>query len=203
MHDHSNISQKDSEKYSFHCHQCGNCCRQGFEIYLTQEDILLWEGHPEFLICIQIDPKSISESGLAGYHIEDKNAVIELKKRFSEDEFEQKLDELIKFIQKNHDYHGEMLEPFPIYTVLPKMKRRPILVPKSFEAIREGLDKDIAYMLRHNSKGVCPFLKDNICSIHKIKPNECRKFPFDKHDNLRIDDYLMKFCKGISKKRKR
>ena len=64
------------KKNSYKCVKCGNCCRAGLEISIRKQDMKKWinAGKYDFVEKIQIDPKSISPDGLAGYHIEEKNA---------------------------------------------------------------------------------------------------------------------------------
>jgi len=75
---------KQTSKYKYKCIQCGNCCRAGFEIVLEQEDIERWikSGKYNYHQYAQIDPKCISHTGLAGYHIEEVNLLEILKKRY-------------------------------------------------------------------------------------------------------------------------
>ena len=180
-------------EYSYKCVRCGNCCRAGFEIRIGKEDILNWiqVEKTNILQHIQIEPLSISVDGLVGYHIEVDH-IQEIKEKFSEEN----IKILTEFILKNHNYHGESIIPLPIYTFLPGMERRPILTPKNFQIILEGLKLGLIYILRFNYM-TCPFLEDNLCSIHEIKPQECRAFPYNKEGKLKVDDYTLKICKGI------
>lgn len=46
--------------------------------------------------------------------------------------------------------------------------------PVKFKKIREN-----HYELHTDGKGVCAYLKDNMCTIHNERPNVCRAFPVD------------------------
>lgn len=61
-----------------------------------------------------------------------------------------------------------------------------------------GLDRkafSTNYNLMRFPDGKCHFLKDNKCTIYKVRPNACRRFPFirDKIPNLTI----FYFCKSL------
>ncbi|TFG06335.1 MAG: hypothetical protein EU539_07905 [Promethearchaeota archaeon] len=77
--------------------------------------------------------------------------------------------------------------------------RMPILVPQSLEIVLQGLEWNLVYIINFEPGGYCPFLKNNLCSIHEVKPNVCARFPYDEEGNLRIDDFFIKICKGIKK----
>lgn len=102
-----------------------------------------------------------------------------------------------RFYQAKSSLFGRRYRTLPIYTVIPGMERRPILVPKCFEVMQEGLKKGLIYILKYEKYSKCPFMEHNKCSIHDEKPSECRAFPYDKEGNLRDDDYLRKICKGF------
>lgn len=195
----NNREQKD-KKLKYECVQCGNCCRAGFEVVIEKEDIERWIKleRNEFFKFIQIDPKCISFTGLAGYHIEEVNTLKSIKEKYEENEINEKLEELKKFILNNHIYKGKGF-PLPIYTFLHDLGRTPILIPKNFRVILEGLEWGLVYTLKFELGGYCPFLKENFCSIHKIKPNVCRSFPYNKNRELKIDDYFLKICKGLTR----
>ncbi|TFG14938.1 MAG: hypothetical protein EU535_02425 [Promethearchaeota archaeon] len=42
-------------------------------------------------------------------------------------------------------------------------------------------------------------MSNNLCSIHEIKPNVCRRFPYNTNGQLKIDDYFLNICNGITK----
>lgn len=186
--------------YYHECIQCGNCCRAGFEIVIHKEDVERWikAKKTDFARHVMIDPKCISLTGLAGYHIEEENALERIKEKYGEENFEVKIKELIQFIKENHHYLGEGIVPLPIYTILPGMERRPILVPKNFITVRDGWRWGLVYLLRFEPTRTCPFLENNRCSIHDIKPDECRAFPYDKDGNLTVDEYRLKICEGFN-----
>ena len=178
---------------------CGNCCRAGFDVHLRKQDILKWmkTERVQFLPYIQIDPKCISIEGLGGFHIEMDGGVEslgEIFQRFTETEKE----DLINFILNNHDFRGKGELPLPIKTFLPGMGSRPILTPHSFDVILEGFKYNIIYILKLNLN-TCPFFEDNMCSIHEIKPIECSAFPYMVSGDLKVDDFMLKICKGLKK----
>jgi Fe-S-cluster containining protein len=187
------------KKNEYNCIKCGKCCRTGLEILIRKEDVLRWiraERH-DYIQYVQIDPKSISSEGLGGYHIEEENALLKLLKVYSEKEYEKKKIELEAFILKNHIYQGKDNIPLPIYTFIPDLGRNPILIPRSFQIMLEGMNWGIVYVLKYKSNRCCPFQKDNLCSIHDIKPTDCKRFPYDKEGKLKTDSFFLKICKGI------
>lgn len=186
--------------YEYKCIKCGECCRAGLEISIRKDDVLTWiqAEKKDFASHIQIDPKSISSEGLGGYHIEEENALLQLLKNYGEEEYEEKKKELEEFILTNHDYLGKGIVPLPIYAFIKDLGRMPILVPKSFQAVFEGMKRGIAYILMYQSNQWCPFQKDNLCSIQDIKPQDCKRFPYDKEGKLKTEDHILKLCKGIS-----
>ena len=195
----------NSSEYEFSCQRCGSCCKAWLDVYIEQKDIEKWKlkERRDLLQYIQIDPKTISEEGLAGFHIEEKNAVLILKKKYSGKELEKKLEELINFIEENHYYAGINEFPLPIYTIIPGKEKRPIFVPKSFEVMKKGLKRGISYMIFKPISGECPLLKDNLCSIQNIKPEECKLFPYDENGELDLEEYRISICKGLKKKQNR
>ncbi|MFX1442763.1 MAG: YkgJ family cysteine cluster protein [Promethearchaeota archaeon] len=195
-----NEREQNYKEINYECVQCGNCCRAGFEIVIEKEDIERWikAKKNEFLQYIQIDPKCISPTGLGGYHIEEVNTLKKIEKKYKDNDVNEKLDELKDFILNNHTFLGNG-PPLPIYSFLPDLGRTPILIPKSFLTILNGLKWGLIYSLKFELGGYCPFLKENLCSIHPMKPNVCRSFPYNKNGELKIDDYFIKICKGITK----
>lgn len=190
-----------SKQISYECVKCGNCCRAGLEISIYKIDVKRWvdAGKKRFIDKIQIDPKSISLDGLAGYHIEEKNALLTLLKQFNDDEYKIKKNELKQFILENHDFLGNGIFPIPIYTFIKHFGRMPILVPHNFDVVIEGINRNIDYIIKFEKDGSCPFLMDNLCSIHEIKPLDCKKFPYDEKGNIKIDSYFFKICKGLNR----
>jgi Fe-S-cluster containining protein len=187
------------KKDEYNCIKCGKCCRAGLEISIRKDDVLRWiraERH-DYFQHVQIDPKSISSEGLGGYHIEEGNALLELLKAYSDKEYENKKKELEAFILKNHTYQGKDNIPLPIYTYIQVLGRMPILIPRSFQVMLEGMKWGIVYILKYQSNRSCPFQKDNLCSIHDIKPNDCKRFPYDNEGKLKTDSFFLKMCKGI------
>ena len=197
------IAAKNSEDEGvWECVRCGNCCRAGFEIVIHKEDVKRWieAKRTDIAKHMKIDPKCIAPEGLAGYHIEEVNAIELLKEKYEGEEYKKKIQELIDFIKKNHQYEGVDIVPLPIYTILPDMEKRPILVPKNFLAVRDGWKWGLTYVMKYDSPGQCFFQEKNNCSIHEIKPVDCQAFPHDGDGSLKIDDFRLKVCKGFQKK---
>jgi len=192
--------EQQPSKYKYKCVQCGNCCRAGLEIVLEQEDIERWikSRHSDFYQYTQIDPKCISDTGLAGYHIEEINTLEILKKKYNGREYKKNLDKLKSFILKKHEFLGNG-PPLPIYTFISDLGRTPILVPKNLNDVLEGLKWKLVYVMLFEVGGYCPFLKDNLCSIHEIKPNVCRSFPYNEKGELKVDEFFIKICQGLTK----
>ncbi len=191
----------NSGQFSYNCIKCGNCCRAGLEISIRKQDIINWKDRNkrDFLEHIQIDAKSISAEGLAGYHIEEKNALLALLNEKNIDIYEMKKEELRDFILKNHEFQGEGSLPLPIYSFILELGRMPVLIPKDFTTILEGINKNIDYVIKLDSNGSCPFLKKNECSIHEIKPFDCRSYPYDERGHIKLDKFFLKICPGIRK----
>jgi len=193
------LAEKNGKKVyiNYECIKCGNCCRSGFEVRVCKKDIINWIrlGKEKFTQNIKIDPKCIAPEGLGGYHLherEDGKSLGKLFQNFSEEE----KDELINFIMNHHTFKGQDEIPLPIYTFLPNKPSRPVFIPKTLEIVKQGLKRKLVYILRFNLN-TCPFLKDNLCSIHEIKPEDCKYFPFDRSGNCYINDYELKICKGM------
>ncbi|MFX0072094.1 MAG: YkgJ family cysteine cluster protein, partial [Candidatus Hermodarchaeota archaeon] len=129
----------------------------------------------------------------------EKNTIQKIKDRFDNKKVDKKIEQLKRFILKNHIYLGKG-KPLPVYSFIKDLGRMPILVPKSLKVVLKGLERDLVYLLNFEPGSFCPFLKDNLCSIHEIKPNVCRNFPYDKNGELKIDEYFIKICKGLIKK---
>ncbi|MGQ4873550.1 MAG: YkgJ family cysteine cluster protein [Promethearchaeia archaeon] len=190
----------------FECQKCGNCCKGGFSINIHPYDVKKWilNKRTDIAHYIEIDPKCISEKGLIGYHIEERNAILRLEQKYP-DNWREKVEQLKEFIIEKHYYLGENIYPLPIYTIIPEAGRNPIFIAKSFITIRDGWIKwGLTYRISFGKSIKCPFLKDNSCTIHSLKPYECATFPFKEDGKLRSDEYALKICKGlkIAKKNK-
>ena len=194
------VAEKNGKKViiNYECIKCGSCCRAGFDVRVRKNDILKWInlGKNKFIQNIKIDPKCISSDGLGGFHIEEEDNSKSLGRIFHTYS-EEEQQELINFILNNHVFVGQDEIPLPIQTFLPNIPPRPILIPKNFEVIKQGLKRKIIYILKFNLI-MCPFLKGNLCSIHNIKPEDCKNFPFDQYGNCYINDFELKICKGMT-----
>ena len=111
-----------------------------------------------------------------------------------------KIKELINFIQEKHLYYGISCLRSYIKTIIPEVGYDPIFSPKNFKVILAGLDLGLKYIIRTDSNGACPFLKLNKCSINKIKPLDCKSFPYHKDGSLRRDHPFISICSGLHKK---
>ncbi|TFG16953.1 MAG: YkgJ family cysteine cluster protein [Promethearchaeota archaeon] len=111
-----------------------------------------------------------------------------------------KIKELIDFIQENHLYYGISCLRSYIKTIIPEVGYDPIFSPKNFKVILTGLDLGLKYIIRTDANGACPFLKLNKCLIHKIKPLDCKNFPYNKDGSLRRDSPFISICSGLQKK---
>lgn len=191
---------RKTKEYKFNCNQCGNCCRAVFEVVIQKEDIEKWinGGHSDFYQFVQIDAKSISPTGLGGFHIEEVNTLEILKKKYKDKTYKKKLAKLKNFILKNHKFLGNGL-PLPIHTFITDLGRTPILVPKSLKKLLKGLEWGLVYIIKFEVGGYCPFLDKNLCSIHDIKPKVCRSFPYNEEGELKVDEFLINICQGLMK----
>lgn len=50
----------------FNCEMCGECCRSGYNVYISKEDVKKWKklGKKVLLSYIIVNPKSISETNV-------------------------------------------------------------------------------------------------------------------------------------------
>ena len=187
--------------YDYECVMCGECCRAGYKVFIKPKDVERWK-HKEkfdFLKYFQIDPDSISEKDSTIYQEKDGKAILEIRKNFKKN-YQKKLKELIGFIEKNHIYRGADNFPHGYYTILPNMRKNPILTPKNYDIMLDGINKKkINYIITLDSVGKCPFLNLNQCLINHLKPEACKRFPFKKDGTLRDDDYFFTICRGIKK----
>ena len=80
---------------------------------------------------------------------------------------------------------------------MPNMRYNPILIPKSFDIVFEGLKQGLNYIIKLNSDGSCPFLNLNLCSIQNFKPKVCKRFPYDKDGGIKEDNYFFSLCEDL------
>lgn len=136
-------------------------------------------------------------------------------------QIQSKIGELKDFIVNNHDYLGEpptvdrygnpIDEPLvkdlnnfklPHWFLGDRYSTRSILYPKSFKIIRNGWKLGLKYMLINELYGGCGFLdqKNNLCTIHDIKPKECREYPYDKRIlKEKEHNRFLETCKGLKR----
>ncbi|TFG07155.1 MAG: hypothetical protein EU539_05750 [Promethearchaeota archaeon] len=191
-----------NEKFEFKCVQCGECCRAGFKVTIKKEDVKLWKEleKSEILEHLKLDPECISLKEF-NYHMDkDGSAVMKSKMLTNSNNLNVKLNNLVDFIHKKHDYQGSGSYPLDYFTIIPNMRNNPILIPKSYEIILEGMKLGLNYIINLDSRGFCPFLKLNSCIIHEFKPFDCKRFPFGYNGNLRNDNYFLALCKGLKRK---
>ena len=185
--------------FKYQCVSCGECCRAGYRIYVEKEDIKKWiqKDKVEIIEHLKIDLKSISLKDLNKHQEEESSAIKRIRKNSIDQDYDRKLNELINFIQNNHHYQGKEYNLLNFYTFLPNMRHNPILIPKTSDIAFESLNRGLEYIINLDSKGFCPFLKLNLCSIHHLKPLACKRFPYKKDGSLRDDDYFYSICKGL------
>ena len=212
----SNSNQK-KKRFKHICVQCGNCCRQGWDIPVLKEDLSNWiqvgkDSDKKFLRHIQLDPKSISYEGIRGGVVNVKNEVekrkaiedfLEREKKFNTEDYNRKVIRIYNFVLDNHIYKGQGK---PIY-YNKKMGYRftfpqvfgvcPIFIPNTFNTIIEGWKLGLNYILLYRANDHCSFLKENKCSIHEIKPTYCKIFPFDHNGELKVNDTKIRVCRGL------
>lgn len=212
----------DLERFRYECIKCGNCCRNTFDIHLSDEDLLNWRraGKKEFLQHIQIDPSSISPGyndvysrlvqkyGKKAYKIinMEENTFNLLKniKLFDQNKHDERINMLKKFILKTHDFQGEGMKDidFP-HDFLPGYGYRAIFSPKSFKIVFKGERLGLKYILIMERRDECEFLSNNLCSIHNYKPLTCKGYPFvlkkitDLKDFERRMEKALSICKGF------
>jgi len=95
--------------YQYNCVQCAECCRYGLKIEIEKGDVERWRKleKEDFLQYIQLDPFSI-RSKADPLNKKDGKAVKRIRKEtHNEKEFRNRLDELINFIEKSHNYFGK------------------------------------------------------------------------------------------------
>ncbi|MDH5374266.1 MAG: YkgJ family cysteine cluster protein [Candidatus Bathyarchaeota archaeon] len=81
-----------------------------------------------------------------------------------------------------------------------RISKRTLIGLDNFAEKIEGFDPYI-YQIRKIEDGKCVFLKDNSCSIYKMRPLICRFYPFQLK-NLRNSRYAFTYtdeCPGIGK----
>jgi Fe-S-cluster containining protein len=170
-------------QYRFKCLKCGDCCRVPIKIIISVNDTIKWKelNKTDFLNHIQICPLTFSPLKLGEMDEGERTKVIE-------------------FIVSNHTYDGEG-SGFTIHR--PYLRRgwssRPILHPNSFDVIIKGVKFGLEYIMSNDLGGQCPFLRENVCSIHEIKPLVCKNFPYTEKGKLRTEKRLLEICKGIQK----
>ncbi|TFF90897.1 MAG: hypothetical protein EU548_00675 [Promethearchaeota archaeon] len=183
----------------FECVKCGECCKGGYIISILKEDIIKWQKTEkiEYLQNITIDPNCISLEDLSKFNYKRNKSIEIIKKNHNEKKSDLNVEKIIEFIKKSHLYQGKDSNSYPIYTILPNLKHSPILIPRDFNIVLKGFELGLTYKIILNSKGDCPFLKLNLCSINDFKPKVCRKFPYDNNGTLREDDHFTSICRGL------
>ncbi len=79
--------------------------------------------------------------------------------------------------------------------------RKDFAIEREFDYFRYETKKHTRWVLKGTSQQ-CPFLKNNLCSIHKVKPIQCQTWPFWPEyinaDGTWNKD-LIGFCAGLDK----
>ena len=172
-----------NSQYEFECRKCGKCCKV-LEVTITEEDIVKWKKTKQnlYLNFIGICPMTFSSIKLKEMEEEKRNKVVD-------------------FILANHEYWGEG-NGFPIRN--PYFDRnwgsRPILKPRTFDIMIQGMQLGLEYILINDFHKKCPFLKKHLCVINDIKPFFCSLFPSNRDHELRLDPFILKLCKGFKKR---
>ncbi len=200
--------------YRHKCVSCGACCDGHFDITIDLADIDRWdkEGRVDILNQIQIMPESLSPGRRFGMGLSDPPTKEEL-----EDMPDGSIEGIPNFIKEHEDYfldlasfideYHDMVDDGKSFVALPHwfMKdafMRAIFRPVTFDAIREGLERNIVYFFTNeiHKDRLCPFLmEDNRCSIHGTKPEECKNYPVkeDFESDPRRFERNLAFCKGF------
>ena len=183
----------------FKCALCGECCRAGYEVRVQRDDAVKWMNLDklEILDNIIINPECISIDNKTEINSEEGITVKEIKKLGSN--IEKRLKELIRFIQKSHLYYGKGCERSYTKTIIPDVGYDPVFTPKSFKSLLIGLDFGLKYIIRTNKSRACTFLKLNKCSIHKVKPLDCQRFPYNEDGYIRKDYPFLSICNGLQR----
>ncbi|MFX0071518.1 MAG: YkgJ family cysteine cluster protein [Candidatus Hermodarchaeota archaeon] len=191
----------DNVEFDYRCVGCGECCRTGYKVFINNADIEIWQkkGIIEILNYIKIDPKSISFKKYNQHQEEDGNAILKIKEASNGKNLDKKFNEIISFIQKNHQYQGKEFYPLSCFTILPNMRHHPILIPKTYDIILKGMRLGLTYIIKLDARGFCPFLHLNSCTIHDIKPFACKRFPYRRDGRIREDDHFYSICLGLKK----
>ena len=167
-------------RYNYECRKCGKCCKV-LEVVLLEEDILKWKKTKRdlYLNFIEICPMTFSTVKLKEMEEEKRNKVV-------------------SFILANHEYGGEG-NGFPIRNSYFNQNwgSRPILKPKSFDIMIQGMQLGLEYILLNEFHKKCPFLKKHLCAINDSKPFFCSLFPYDINKELRLEPFILNLCKGI------
>ena len=181
--------------------QCGECCKNAFEIHLRKQDVRKWKRLEEEGILQHV---KIKISCLAKHK---KDAVVpkellilsRLNNKYEGDQLKEQVNHVIHFVREYHHYRGKDSLPLHVETIIPGVAFDPVFVPKSYDALLKGLDMGLFYTLKFDPYGRCPFLELNSCLIHSIKPIACAEFPFNEDDSLRHVDFLLSKCPGFKK----
>jgi len=210
------------EKYVHLCVMCGNCCRNEYKIYIIYEDIKKWQkaGKKELLMCVQIDPTSLSAGYLEAYSKIVQNFgnkycnvlenslflyLLEHSRNFKETKHVKRIEKIKRFILETHNYMGEGLKDYEVpHNLLPSYGYRAVFSPKSFSTLKKGRRLGLKYFLIMELHNKCEFLKENACIIQNYKPTACRNFPYSIKTVKNQNEYnermqkALKHCHGFS-----
>jgi len=150
----------------------------------------------EFLENIIIKPECISIDNKTELNSKEGTTIKKIKKQ---PHFKKRLIKLVDFIKKSHLYYGKSCLRSYIKTIIPNIGYDPVLSPKTYATILRGLDFGLKYIIRTDKNGACTFLKLNMCSIHEIKPTDCKQFPYNKDGTLRKDHTFISICNGLKR----
>lgn len=153
----------------------------------------------ELLDNIVIKPECISIDNNTELNSNEGFTIKKIKKE--NPYFKKKLGKLVDFIQRSHLYYGKSCLRRYIKTIIPDVGYDPVFTPKTFSSILKGLDFGLKYIIKTDASSACPFLKLNECSIHKIKPLDCKRFPYNDDSSLRSDYPFISICNGLKRMR--
>lgn len=145
-----------------------------------------------------INLECISINNHTELNSKEGTALKEFKKEYVN--YKTKLKELIDFIQETHLYFGTNCLRNYIKTIIPDIGYDPVLAPKNFTSLLKGLNYGLKYIIRYGADGACPYLKLNRCTIQDIKPEDCRRFPYNEDGSLRMDEPFISICDGLKKR---
>ncbi len=188
----------------FRCIKCGKCCKAGYIVPIQKIDIKKWKNmeRNDLLNNIMINPKSFNIKIDVKIHYGSSSE--KKKANIIYQSYNKKKQLLVRFIENNHRYYRKKEIPLSSYkkTIGFYKQYYPVIVPIDFNTVINGLELGIEYIIKLNPIGRCPFLRINLCTIHKVKPIACKKFPYVKDNCLRNNYQFISIYKRAKKLKK-